>query len=575
MVDFKTDQALYEWVFERKWNMNYSWQRISDALQWGLNNNSSQKKYRRLCNDLNMPYKPKKVAVVVNHINTQTQNVQPAIDPLILISRKKYGEIEPTDYVSSLSHDDWNDEYVDYVMKDKINDLKITRKSDPQLYKVWQKKWRLKYITELSNTIWDEKQVLVLLPRRYGKTERMIVLFARWILEKRKSLYIVVPSGTHGKKIMRKINSILRNPRVRRDYGDVGTKPVYDADMYYMEYHQDIDWYELDFPLSIVTWNSAKEGAGPSWLHYEDVWQKAFKNVDSNNDIEDTYDNTFEKMLPDKETATGTRYGHPKDFYSMLRDKYKWKTIHYEALPDDEKSWLECPNYTKEVLKNMKKNSPSSFATKMNNNPVPSQGEYFDINEFKEVEDVELPHFTQMQYYIVVDPARGMSDSADNTAILVIGISEGCSWVVDGFVGKIDDDEKEKKVNRFYVKYNPVNTLIETTFAQIDFKRFQHIRGVVQYRDTQKKAKIVRISATKSYWADNLIKVRKNMQPHSFLRNEYLMYNETQSTTTRKDDTIDAVSIFIQQFGRLLEFSEDVRQAQSEWSGEEEFYITG
>ena len=38
-VEPLTDMALYEYMFDRKWEKGWSWQEISDAQQFGLNNN--------------------------------------------------------------------------------------------------------------------------------------------------------------------------------------------------------------------------------------------------------------------------------------------------------------------------------------------------------------------------------------------------------------------------------------------------------------------------------------------------------------------------------------------------------
>ena len=135
--------------------------------------------------------------------------------------------------------------------------------------------------------------------------------------------------------------------------------------------------------------------------------------------------------------------------------------------------------------------------------------------------------------------------------------------MVDGFIGRIDDDQKVLKLNAFYNAFRPTHTIIEKIFAQIDWNRFNHIRGLVPYRDTSMRAKYMRISAMKPYFVDGLIQVLEGIQPFDFLHNEYLSYNEMPSTASRKDDAIDALSMVIQLFGKYLE---KYVETQVDWS---------
>ena len=101
--------------------------------------------------------------------------------------------------------------------------------------------------------------------------------------------------------------------------------------------------------------------------------------------------------------------------------------------------------------------------------------------------------------------------------------------------------------------------------------RFSHLRGVVPYRDTAKKAKLMRINAMRPYFTDGLIRVKEGIQPYDFLRNEYLSYNESESYGSRKDDSIDALSMIIQLFGKFLD---KYAGTQVDWSSETNFHLT-
>jgi len=572
-----SDLALYEFMFERKWIRGFNWQQVSDVLQLGISGNSCQKKYQRLCDKTGMLYRPKKlrdipkkesplakydesqdVVSTTHHKGKKTKTLTD-----IEIMSISYGQIHPTLITSDLSHDDWINKYIMYdyytVEPEGIAEL--------------QDKWNTEYLHELRNKVWDMDELLVLLPRGYGKTESVLALFIRWVLEVREPLYIVSPSYNHNKNILRRMERLLKSPAIRRDYGDIVDKVSYDKEMLTISYHPSVGYISFDQPVSMTTWNGAKEGPHPAWIVFEDVMQKDFKNIESNEDIKWKYSKTFAKMRTrrgskrTKVTVTGTRYGM-EDMYSYFELIQGFPVLHKRALNEDN-TWLYCPNYTLQDLLIEREKDVPAFETTMNNNPVPSTGIYFDRDKWMST-TYDLRHEQGVMYYLVMDPARGMSRSADNTAILVVGIHNGKATVVDGYVGKIDDDAKVLKLNTFYATYNPVHTVIEKTFAQIDMNRFAHLRGLVPYQDTVKKAKIMRISAMRPFFTDGLISVLEGIQPYDFIYNEYLAYSESDSTGSRKDDAIDALSMIIQLFGQYME---KYTETQVDWSKVGTFHL--
>lgn len=564
-VDDMTDLQLYEAIYDRKWVRGYTWKRVSETLGLDLEVDTIFIRYKRLAKRLHLPFKPEKLkelkqnpskAIIIptsSQSSNQTRKVKSIGNMTDLeIHRTKYGELPPTLLISELGNDDWIDKYMEY---DYFTD-------EEELITELKKEWRTDYLIDLREKIWSMEELVALIPRGYGKTESVLALFIRWILEIRQPLYVVTPASNHSKNMLKRIERQLKSPRIRRDYGDILNKVSYDKEMMTIEYHPSFNYTTFDSPLALVTFNGAKEGVHPAWIHFEDVMQKEYKNIESNQDIRDKFTKTFSKMRTrrgdkrTKITATGTRYGLD-DFYSYLMNDQSMPFVHYKALEEDNITWLRCPNYTLVDLIGEKLKDAASFETSMNNNPVPSSGLYFEREHWIEVGVNDIPYYTNMTYYIVVDPARGMSEGADNTAILVVGISNGVAYVVNGFIGKIDDDEKVKRITDLHTQYNPAFTLIEKVFAQIDMRKFAHLRGIQGYQDTSRNAKIVRISAMKSYFKDGLIKVVRDIQPYEFILNEYLQYQESHSTTSRKDDAIDALSIFIQQYGRLLDIYDD------------------
>jgi len=558
------DLALYEFIYKKLYTFGYTFDQVSESLQLGLNRKSMQKKYSRLCKKLGLPYrppqkvptvsinspKPKTLVSIQKPTNTQTLG-GPSPKKKI-----KYGDLPPTGFISDLNHDDWFDKYVPITFKETYVNTRGKKRQrrilDEKRIEQMKKLWRLPYLTEFRDLIWDEEELLALLPRKYGKTESIIALFVRWFAEIYLPLLIVSPSDGHSKKILKRMKHIIKSEAFRADYGDIAGNFTMTAGNMEIVYVESMGWSEFDSPVSFCTFNTGKEGIHPAWIHFEDVMQKDFKNMESNDDIKRTFSKTYLGMLSDgcKSTFTGTRYGM-EDFYNYLDVELGYPVFHKRALNEERTKWLYNPSFSLEWLQKDYKKNPAVFETTRNNNPVPSEGLYFSIDNWEETDVMPLRSMGT-EFYVVVDPARGQSKGADNTAILVIGVYLGTGIVVDGFIGHLSTDWIVRKVNEFYAKYNPAFTLVENIFHQIDIGKFSHIRGLVPYADTTRGAKIVRINAMKSYFVESLLKVMKGIQPQSFLKNEYLQYNEQPSNTSRHDDAIDALSIFVQMYGHLL-----------------------
>lgn len=573
VTDPQTDMALYEYMYDRKWIRGWNWGEISKALQLGLNGNSMQKHYSRLVEKVGKPYKPAPLfdqgsTVVLDNSVELSDMSDDDIEAI------PYGDIPPTGYISDLNHDEWSEEYMvfdDYYLM------------TPEEITAFKTLWRLPYLSELRRRIWDENELMVLLPRGYAKTETVIGLFTRWFAEIKLPIYIITPSNPHSEDILNRIESHLQSPAMRRRYGDIGGKSTRGKSMMILNYHEDIKWTGFDRPISLVTFVSGKKGRHPAWIHLEDVMQDEAVSAETNDRVKHRFNSTYRLMrkrnregLLTKMTATGTRYGL-LDMYHYLIHTHDFNVLHYRALLSD-KRMLRCPNYTlKDLLKSKKINS-ATFETEMQNNPVPSTGIYFNEAEWKTTRIKPLREHGA-QFYMAIDTARGVTDAADNTSIMIVAMHEGRATVIDGVVGRLDDEQKTFYIHKFYWMYSPAFTLIDNAFAQVDMRRFAYIIGLIPFRDTTDNAKILRINAMQPYFAEKLIYVLEDMPAYiedmpslyEYLHNEYLSYNQKKSTAYRKDDALDTLSMIIQRFGDYLNI---YNESQVTYDGTEDFHLS-
>ena len=541
-----TDEQFYEKVWNLRFNYEQlTWQEIAEQLDYPYSGNTLQKTFSRVAKKLKRPYRRKKAS--------EREEIIPKdeMDAIMEIRKIKYGKLEPTLYVSPLSTQEWHDEFIYY-------DYGI---DDPDEIRKIRLKWRTPYLARLTEILWDDEVVeyLILLPRGYGKTERVIAIFVRWILEVRKPLYIITPSSSHSKMIMGRIINHIKSPRIRRVYGDILSKVSYDKEMMTVEYHSAIPYTYFDHPVAIVTWFGAKEGVHPAWMHFEDVWQKVFKNIESNQDIKFRFSKTFEKMrtrrggVKTKMTFTGTR-SDLKDPYNYLIEEYNIPLLHVRAINEDD-SITYCPNYTEEDLREARERDPRAFETTMNNNPVPPEGNYFNINELDVIDELPEDLMDKSDLILgVCDPAFGMTDEHDNTAIHIIALYRGDIIIFDGFSGKMKMEEIAFYIYDANHVYDVMNFFVEKAFLN-GLKLHNHLKGisnVIPYLQTNPSAKIVRISAMKIFFRMKKIKIyRKAPQYNDFLM-EYLQYDEEDSTEGKKDDNLDALAIIVRKFASYL-----------------------
>lgn len=457
------------------------------------------------------------------------------------IQRTPYGKLSPTFYVSPLDNTEWQREYVEYDIDEDVGgDIETFLNA-----------WDTQYLRDLREMLWNGTDIIALLPRTYGKTQAVINLFVRWFLEVRKPLYIVSPSSSHNQMLLSAIERRLRSPMVRRDYGDVMKKPNYSVQMMYIEYADKIPYNDFDKPLALVTWDSAKEGVHPLWIHYEDVKQQERVGEDAAERELARYDATFDKMRrhgkygKTKVTVTATRYS-PNDFYQYLIEKYHFTTFHVKARNEDG-TYTTCPNHNEDSLRQMEANDTASFETQMQNNPVPSGGDYFDAEEWHTYNSDTHP-VPAYDGVITVDPAGGASRASDNTAILVSIVNDNKLWIDQVIVGKFTVDKISDILVQLRAKYgNNFPIVAEKLFAigNILFNRLRDLPNLIPFRDTTRNAKYIRIDNMKQLFHDKQIIVNENAKDYAVLHAEYLRYNRKPSTTARHDDALDALSMAV------------------------------
>lgn len=474
----------------------------------------------------------------------------------------KYGNLPPTGYKSNLSDDDWIINYCGILYS-----------------------WKIPYLTEMRKFLRESVKGIVYLPRGHGKTKSVIGLEVRDILENYSSLLMLVSGPSAQRKLFREFKRIITSAKVRRDYGDILISfSTITGEAYYVDSLQK----QIDPAVKVVGRGGDVIGSHPDKIHFEDIIQEEFKSDESNEGLKVWYAEVIEYCanINTRITVTGTRKG-VDDFYSWLA-KLHYEVKHKRSIDKITGRWpdysdflketyddgsglireryvsldisngtfgtLNCPNWPTERLlkKRTDPETSSSFESQMQNHPLPSQGLYFNTNDFIVIDATKYNNNDYNDYYVFIDPAYGRSKKSDYTSILVACVMSPKLLIVDGIIDRLSFPEIEAWLKKYIEKYSPHSVYAEDNFLQIWL--LQHTKAMAwpMIGITQTKNKIMRISATKAHWIEHRIEILRNYPGREKLYNEYVQYDETDSTTSKHDDGLDTVAMMCEELAHFV-----------------------
>lgn len=474
-----------------------------------------------------------------------------------------YGDLPPTFYRSPLSDKEWDDKYI-------IQDFELypyqfgTDEAYEKAVEEEKAKWERadkEYLFKIRTMLRDYDDVLILMPRRYGKTEAMLKRFARWFLEVWKPLYMVGPSNSHDIGLLIRLEGFIKAPEIRRDYGDVIGKVSHGQAMQFFTYHADFRWMRIEHPLYMTTYMSGKEGWGPAWIHFEDCFQKDPKNLESIDDIKVKFSKTFANQRTRKRgqitkfSATGSRYGL-MDFYRYLLDVRFFELLHIECMSDDETTFTYSPNYTHQDLIEKKAKDLWAFETNMNNRPIARGGLYFkgvwgDHNSYEWIDD------NIGSRYMTCDPASGEEETSDFSAIIQGELRNGILYIIDGVEQRFTLDGLKAEIIERNAKFKPLKFWTEKIFSQNWlYQGIDHLLNMFPFRQTGKDAKFMRIESMEKALKQGYIKVNKNSKIHDIIHKQVLAYQtKKKSTPSYKIDVLDALAMMYVELAPYIGFS--------------------
>jgi predicted phage terminase large subunit-like protein len=163
----------------------------------------------------------------------------------------------------------------------------------------------------------------------------------------------------------------------------------------------------------------------------------------------------------------------------------------------------------------------------------------------------ELPKRDQLNFYMGVDPAISLADSADRFSIAVVAVTKNHeqAYLVDQYAGRIPFAEQLDKIAEYAQLWHPQMISIEANAYQAALaQQAFRIPGLLPIFATPAKGKkSERILAMAPVFRLGRVKIRKD---HVDFINEWIDYDS--ELKNPKDDCLDAVEMALRAAGALL-----------------------
>lgn len=446
--------------------------------------------------------------------------------------------------------------------------------------------WHFKYLCEilkntLSNLTPDDKlitRLMLNMPPSYGKTETLARSFIAWALgtdRTRKFIYISY-SDELCKKISNQVRDLIKSQFFQSIFN---FKPAFLQDN-----SSEFVLHEGG-GLFVTTLKSAITGFHAHQILIDDpIKVSEMSSRASRNLVNQNFKESVLSRLQDTRsniTILMQRLGY-EDLCGFLLDERnfekdiidKWQVIKLEALNEEEKDYqindfsyhraknepLFALKHDLEQLKNLRlQMGDDEFSTQYQQEPQAKEAGFFEAVYFKEIPSFEMNEHNE---YIFVDNAMSVEKSADNRAIVVLGVDRVDKQeryiVKDCFYGIWDEEKTISVLIEAFLKYPRARCYIESEggglilarllnkeLARINEKLKRQRKEVITneiktYTPSRKISKVEKIKALKPYYNSGYLVFLNTAQGVSQIRKELLSFNPAKPF--RKDDCIDCIA---------------------------------
>lgn len=417
-------------------------------------------------------------------------------------------------------------------------------------------------------------KLLAALPRRHGKSTILgQIKPLHYALHAKKPEIIVITSKTqsHASRLLNWIKSKLETDAIKYWYGDFGeaTALVWTKSEIVLKNNVMIIALGMGQQIRGIKHLDARIGL----LVCDDMEDK------ENTKTLESMEANLDWMIAEAEYAVDHRYGkilvigtpiRDGCLIYQLRDSPDYHTIWEPAIQDMDRKivlWPERESFEALMKDRAAKKAIGRLAKwsrEMQLEIVPSGDQLFqpdDINPFRwtgtyrmvpgkpygliEMGERKIP----VNVFMGVDPASSISERADYSVIMVIGVcSKGHIYIIDYFRDRVQPLALSEKILEYGEKYQPIRASVESVQFQemlrqtvYEEMRKRHARGGhwisgLDEKVLPRRDKTSRIEALQPWFARHMVHLREG-------RHEELYRELTSFPRVQHDDTLDGLEL--------------------------------
>ncbi len=435
------------------------------------------------------------------------------------------------------------------------------------------------FLVEMVEETFFKDFIIVLEPRKHGKTICLLCLFAFWIIELKKTLIVLVSDQSAQKRIFYGLRHILRRPILRSYYGDITDSD--NASDFTIMFDPILQEKHLDPFVRVASISGTWVGSHAQWAHQEDVQQMIALSQSTRDRMIDNYDDNLQDIA-DKNTASATRKGE-LDYYGELFKK-GWRALHrkavvfakgtfpnlddfiYEDFVYDETEYqdpvaltkeylasveyktLECPNFSFLKLMIRYWRNPDSFFTQYQNEAVSRRAKFFDGTDLEVIKPYTDGRLNGHRYFFI-DPAFSVEKSKTGSyvAMLIIAIVNHEIIIEDIIIRRLSPEELDDWGVLLHTQYDPNESSIENDYAQIttrsqSYQKLLNLRGMGLFINRGYGTKDQRIQSLYGYLFRSQVKIYETAKDKIHFLREYRGYNKDAGDRKTHYDGLDILS---------------------------------
>lgn len=420
----------------------------------------------------------------------------------------------------------------------------------------------------LYNTFHDEskKKILIVAPRHHAKSSVAgLVLPLHHILYGEGHRLVVLVSRTqgHAVRLLNTIKDALSNDQVRKFFGDWSETTAK-------------KWTESEVILKddsmIIALGTGQQLRGmkhgnqrPTLVILDDPEdEENTKTIDAmNHNFEWLLKAAVPALADDGRIVVIGTVIHQYCIVSRLKKAVGWEKHWYKAVQDDEKSVLWEDKWSLKRLMELKEEYASIgklsvWYQEFQNEIFAPEDQPFR-EEFFKFYDHELKILPEQTFsvlmpkegsdeapipvnlYMGIDPASSVSDTADYSAVCVVGIShDNKAYVIDYLRKRMHPMDLAEKILEMHNKYKPNGINIETIGYQEmlrDYLRNQNLwLPGIERKNQPRAAKSVRLLSMQPRMIQGGLFMKESMNE---LKEEFIQYNPDKRNN--RDDLLDSL----------------------------------